>query len=67
MYRFIKDLNCIGKFDVVIAGGGPAGICAAISAAMEGAKTLIIEKAGIIGGNLTVGHVGPTMGNQYTD
>ncbi len=62
MYRFIKDLNCIGKFDVVIAGGGPAGICAAISAAMEGAKTLIIEKAGIIGGNLTVGHVGPTMG-----
>lgn len=62
MYRLIKDLSCMGDFDVVIAGGGPAGICAAISAAMEGVKTLIIEKAGMIGGNLTIGHVGPTMG-----
>lgn len=52
----------IGDYDVVIAGGGPAGICAAVSAAQEGMNVIIIEKAGILGGNLTMGHVAPYLG-----
>lgn len=36
--------------DVVIAGGGMAGIAAAIAAARQGAKTLLVEKAGWLGG-----------------
>ncbi len=54
-----------GSFDVVIAGGGPAGIGAAISAAELGASVVIIERAGVVGGNLTVGHVAPMLGG-YT-
>lgn len=49
-------------YDVVVGGGGPAGICAAISASREGARTALIERYGIVGGNLTSGHVGPVMG-----
>jgi glycine/D-amino acid oxidase-like deaminating enzyme len=39
-----------GEFDVVVLGGGPAGIAAAASAARHGAKTLLIERYGFLGG-----------------
>ncbi|OGV54570.1 MAG: hypothetical protein A2X49_11180 [Lentisphaerae bacterium GWF2_52_8] len=45
------------SYDVVVAGGGPAGIVAAIQAARAGAKTLLVEKCGMLGGTLTVGAV----------
>ncbi|MCR5753697.1 MAG: FAD-dependent oxidoreductase [Acetatifactor sp.] len=38
------------KYDVIVAGGGPAGVAAAIAAAENGAKTLLIEKYGFLGG-----------------
>ncbi|MDF2924907.1 MAG: tricarballylate dehydrogenase [Paenibacillaceae bacterium] len=44
-----------GSYDVVIAGGGPAGVSAAISAARTGAKTLLLEVAGCLGGVWTAG------------
>lgn len=50
------------KYDVVIAGAGPAGIAAALEAARSGAKTAVIERYGCVGGNLTQGYVGPIMG-----
>ena len=37
-------------YDVVVLGGGPAGIAAAASAAMHGRKTLLIERYGFLGG-----------------
>jgi hypothetical protein len=37
--------------DVVVAGGGPTGIAAAVSAARHGARTLLLEKEGFLGGN----------------
>ncbi len=43
------------EFDVVVAGGGPGGIPAAIVAARNGAKTLLVEKNGYLGGNLSIG------------
>lgn len=38
------------EFDVIVAGGGPAGIGAALAAAMEGSKTLLLEDKAFFGG-----------------
>lgn len=53
----------MGSYDVVIVGGGPSGIAAALSASALHASVLIIERAGTVGGNLTLGHVAPLMGD----
>ncbi len=45
------------SWDVIVIGGGPAGSCAAAAAAREGAKTLLIERAGALGGMGTLGLV----------
>ena len=45
------------RWDVIVIGGGPAGCTAAISAAREGAKTLLIEAIGQLGGMGTAGMV----------
>lgn len=49
------------EYDVVVIGGGPSGVNAAIAAAREGAKTLLVERYGYLGGMLTNGGVGPMM------
>jgi len=46
----IKD-----EFDVIVVGGGPAGIGAAIASARNGARTLIIEESNCLGGLATFG------------
>ena len=38
--------------DVVVLGGGPAGMSAALSAAENGSKVLLIERDGVLGGIL---------------
>lgn len=48
-------------YDVILVGGGPSGSIAAIAAAREGAKTLLIEQHGFLGGSLTAMGVGPMM------
>lgn len=45
------------KFDVVVVGAGPAGLVAAAQAARIGARTLLIEKSGIIGGTTVLNGV----------
>jgi len=45
------------QWDVIVVGGGPSGCAAAIAAAREGAKTLLIEGMGCLGGMGTSGLV----------
>lgn len=51
------------KYDIIVAGAGPAGICAAVAAARQGARVALIERYGVVGGNLTAGYVGPILGS----
>lgn len=53
--------------DVVVAGGGPAGVAAAISAARSGAKVVLIERYGFLGGMATAGYVFPFMTHYAGD
>lgn len=54
---FSKDeiIRYGGKWDVIVVGGGPSGCAAAIGAAREGAKVLLIESTGSLGGMGTSG------------
>ncbi|MCU6794567.1 FAD-dependent oxidoreductase [Paenibacillus sp. WQ 127069] len=49
----------VAEPDVLVIGGGPAGIGAAVAAARNGAKVLLVERYGFVGGNLTVAMVNP--------
>lgn len=50
----VKTKN-LGSFDIAVCGGGVAGAAAAIAAAREGARVVLIERAGSLGGTLTEG------------
>ena len=52
-----RDIPVNGEYDTVVAGGGIAGVAAALAAARHGAKTLLIEKEYVLGGLATLGHV----------
>jgi hypothetical protein len=45
-----RDIPVLAEADVVVCGGGPAGCAAAIAAARHGARTLLVEKDGYLGG-----------------
>jgi hypothetical protein len=46
-------MNYTQEYDLIVAGGGPAGIGAAVSAARNGIKVLLIERVGFLGGMAT--------------
>ena len=50
-----KKINLYNNYDVVVCGGGIAGVSAALSAARAGAKTLLIEREFALGGLATLG------------
>jgi hypothetical protein len=52
--------------DVVVAGGGTAGIAAALAASRNGAKVTLVERSGSLGGMLTAGNAGITMFTKFS-
>ncbi|OLF56974.1 hypothetical protein BTN33_21650 [Aeromonas veronii] len=57
VYECGRNTPVFGEFDVVVLGGGPAGISAAVSASRAGCSTLLIERYGFLGGMGTAGGV----------
>ena len=56
-----KNIPLYGSYDVCVLGGGPAGVCAAIEAARDGAQVVLCEANGMLGGMATSALVGPFM------
>lgn len=52
-----RHIPVAGVYDVIVCGGGPAGVAAALSAAQAGAKTLLLEGQGCLGGIWTAGQL----------
>ncbi|MDD5350437.1 MAG: FAD-dependent oxidoreductase [Chthoniobacteraceae bacterium] len=52
-YSLSRNIPLSEPWDVIVVGGGPSGCAAAISAAREGAKTLLLEASGALGGGGT--------------
>ena len=49
-------MNTVTKsYDIVVLGAGPGGLAAALQAARNGAKVLLADKNGCLGGNMTLG------------
>ena len=59
-----RETEIAYEADVLVAGGGVAGCAAAISAARNGAKALLIERNGVLGGTATAG-LTANIGNGY--
>jgi FAD dependent oxidoreductase len=56
-----RQASLAGSCDVLVVGGGPAGLGAALGAAAAGAKTVLAERYGFLGGNATAALVMPLM------
>lgn len=55
------------NYDVIIVGGGPAGIMAALASARCGASTLLVERLGFLGGTATNSVIGPISPFHFGD
>ncbi|MBR3396724.1 MAG: FAD-dependent oxidoreductase [Lachnospiraceae bacterium] len=66
-----RDINVISEADVIVVGGGPGGFAAAVAAARTGARTVLLERFGHLGGMMTGGlvniipHLSDTDGKQW--
>ncbi len=58
---FRRDIPRQAACDVLVVGGGSAGVAAATAAARNGARTTLVERYGFLGGTSTAGLVGPFM------
>lgn len=57
MYKLEKEIKLNTEYDIIVIGGGPAGCAAAAQAARDGAKVLLVEATGCLGGMGTSGMV----------
>lgn len=62
---YSRQLPVTERFDVIVCGGGAAGIGAALAAAQKGAKTALVERFGFLGGMATAGYVNPMSEFAY--
>ncbi|MFA6103419.1 MAG: FAD-dependent oxidoreductase [Victivallaceae bacterium] len=57
MDKWINNLEELVKSDVIVCGGGPAGLAAALAAARNGAEVVLLEQSGALGGMASIGLV----------
>ena len=60
-YRFQKEIPVIAEADILVVGGGPGGLGAAVMAARSGVKVILAERYGVLGGMAAQGEVSPFM------
>lgn len=63
----MMDFKYKDSYDVIVVGGGPAGIMAGLAAARTGASTLVIERNGFLGGAATNSVLGPISPFMFGD
>ncbi|MDQ1914656.1 FAD-dependent oxidoreductase [Paenibacillus sp. GD4] len=61
-YTFQRELSVYESTDILVIGGGPAGVAAAIAASRCGKKVILLEHSGQLGGMGTLGNVSVFMG-----
>ncbi len=61
-----QQIQNAGNYDVVVIGGGIAGTLAAVASAHEGAKTVLIQNRGQLGGNASNEIMVPPVGSRMT-
>lgn len=64
---YTREVPVRRECDVLVVGGGPAGIGAAVAAARTGARTVLVERYGFLGGAATASLVGPFMTSFSAD
>ena len=62
-----RDIPVVASYDVLVAGGGPSGVAAAICAAREGASVLLVERYAFLGRLWTGGLVLPVLSSHGLD
>ena len=60
------EVEVLPAADVIVAGGGTAGVVAALAAARGGVRVILIERYGYLGGMITAGNAGLTMYTKYS-
>ncbi len=60
IYKTTTEAKVVEDVDVLVVGGGAAGVIAAIAAARAGADTVLLERTGTLGGMMTTGNAGLT-------
>ena len=53
IYETARPVDVIAETDVLVVGSGPGGLAAALAAARAGAKTILMDRNGCFGGNIT--------------
>lgn len=62
-----REIPILAETDVLVVGGGPAGIAAALASAREGVKTMIVERYGYFGGVITQAIIGSISWYRYAN
>ena len=57
-----REVPIVRRTDALVAGGGPAGVGAALAAALTGASVALVERYGFLGGQWTTALVNPILG-----